>query len=290
MHLLRWKSIGAFEAAHAALVWRVANPVLRTTRSMTMISFLKTNRRFWIPFLLGAGLALVLFTASPSPGSPTDADETEVDFMDASLLVAENEDDEDEDEDDGEQRSAADLFPNTLNERVVQLPSENSDGTMIDETINTYLRCTDFDCSNRLDGIVALGPKAVPRLIELLEAAPSAGEPRLPGDGYEIRLVVALGQLGDSRAVVTLRPLLTHPNPVLRAQVVNSLAHIGSVRVLDALLPLLKDDDPLVREMTAAGLMRLQDRRALAELRSALGTETEPHIRRAIEEAIQALQ
>lgn len=182
------------------------------------------------------------------------------------------------------------IIPDSLEVTPLAITPISSDETVVEQRINAYLGCTDFDCSDRLDAIVELGPIAVPRLIQLLESGPSAVAPRLPSHGTEIRLIAALGQLRDPRAIDTLRPFLAHSNPVVRAQAVTAISQIGGDAVVDTLVPALRDSDPLVREMAVRGLKHLGDPRAASELQKALEIESEPHIRKEIEETIRALK
>lgn len=166
--------------------------------------------------------------------------------------------------------------------------------TDIDQAILAYLGCVDFDCSEKLNDIVRLGPDAVEPLVVLLQhgASPDlAGELTRDITVVRLRSVIALGALEDPRAVDPLAAAMEDPNPLVRAEIATALGRFsGEDAALTALLRTLEDPDPLVREMTVGALERLQNREALTALRSAAESEPADYIRSAINKAIETLE
>ncbi len=160
----------------------------------------------------------------------------------------------------------------------------------LDEAIDSYLRCIDIDCAEALLAITAAGPAATPRLLEQLEAGPPPDASPLTEAAHDIRLVAALGAIGDAAAVPRLLAMTDADDPVLRAEVANALAAIGGEDARDAIVRGLADPDPLVRESAAAGLARLGDAAALPPLRAAAAREELAHVAEAIDAAIASLE
>lgn len=175
------------------------------------------------------------------------------------------------------------------------LSAEFLRGTEVGQAILSYLGCIDFDCPDALSAVVAHGSDSVAPLLKLLHhGVPPEVAAQLPGDVptlVRLRVVTALGQLQDPRALDSLVNILEDPNPLVRAAAATALGQFsGEDTALTALIPLLKDADPLVRELAANALKNLGQPEALPALRLALKTEPEEHIRSAIEMAIEALE
>ncbi len=168
------------------------------------------------------------------------------------------------------------------------------DKTEIDQAILAYLGCVDFDCPEKLNDIVALGPDAVEPLVKLLQhrASPDmAGQQTSNITVIRLRSVIALGALEDPRALDPLIAAMEDPNPLVRAEIATALGRFsGEDAALATLLRMLGDSDPLVREMTVAALERLGNREALTALRSAVKNEPADYIRSAINKAIETLE
>lgn len=168
------------------------------------------------------------------------------------------------------------------------------DETEIDQAILAYLRCIDFDCPEKLNDLVALGPDAVEPLVMLLKhGAPPDMAAQLTRDITTVRLrsVIALGALEDPRAVDPLVAAMEDPNPLVRAEIATALGRFsGEDAALATLLRTLGDSDPLVREMTVGALERLGNEEALTALRSAAKSESADYIRSAINKAIETLE
>jgi len=168
-------------------------------------------------------------------------------------------------------------------------------GTEDGRKILAYLRCTDFDCAGALEEVVKLGPRAVPTLLKLLRRdAPPAVAPDLPKEKLSLlvrtRVMRALGRLREERALGPLASALRDESPLIRAGAAEALGEVGGDAALEHLTPLLRDDDELVRETTARALGALKLAAALPALREALGAEKRPHVRRALEEAVGAIE
>lgn len=177
-----------------------------------------------------------------------------------------------------------------INQTTESIPDE----TEIGQAIRAYLGCVDFDCSEKLNDIVALGPDAVEPLVMLLQhgASPEmAGQLTSDITVVRLRSVIALGALEDPRALDPLVAAMDDPNPLVRAEIASAL---GRFRREDAalapLLRMLGDSDPLVREMTVGALERLGHREALTALRRAVESEPADYIRSAINKAIETLE
>ncbi len=167
--------------------------------------------------------------------------------------------------------------------------------TEVGEKITDYLGCIDFDCSDKLNAVAALGSEAVVPLLSLLQhgvtpevAAQLWGDVRTM---VRLKAVAALGEIHDPRALEPLVDVLKDSSRLVRAGAASSLGQFsGDADALAALLPLLEDADPLVREMTVNALESLGLPEALPALRDAMETESADYIRSAIAMAIQSLE
>lgn len=162
------------------------------------------------------------------------------------------------------------------------------------KTILAYLSCEDFDCEETFHAVVKIGSDAGPPLIRILQygVPPEVGA-KLPGDAQtlvRIRVINALGALADSRALAPIVAALQDSHPLVRAAAAGAVGQIGGHKAVTLLLPLLRDPDQLVRETTAQSLGRLKRPETLPALRSAATDESNPHVRQAIEAAIQVIE
>jgi hypothetical protein len=162
------------------------------------------------------------------------------------------------------------------------------------QAILAYLSCIDFDCAKALQGVVKMGPDILPPFIQLLRhGVPPDIASQVPGDVaavVRIRTVDALGAIADTRALTPLIAVLKDSSPVIRGRVADALGRIGGDPALTALLTLLQDEDQLVRETSAIALGTLKREEALPALRDAAKSESKPHIRLAMEAAIQKIE
>ena len=185
-------------------------------------------------------------------------------------------------------------FTCTRRTETDQATESIQDETEIDQAILAYLGCIDFDCSEKLNDLVALGPDAVEPLVMLLKhgASPDmAGQLTSDITVVRLRSVIALGALEDPRALDPLVAAVEDPNPLVRAEIATAIGKFsGEDAALATLLRMLGDSDPLVREMTAGALERLGNKEALTALRSAVKSESADYIRSAINKAIETLE
>lgn len=137
------------------------------------------------------------------------------------------------------------------------------------------------------DAVRALDPgEALPVVAEALAGAAE--------DDSRTRhlAVLMIGVIGDERGVPVLEGVADHPDPVLRARVVEALAGIGrlgpgaSRRVVDA----SRDEDAYVRETAARAVAALDLPEAGALLAEMAASDPAPEVRRAAEEAARSLQ
>jgi hypothetical protein len=163
------------------------------------------------------------------------------------------------------------------------------------KVVLAYLRCTDFDCVEALDAVVKLGPDVVPALVELLKSQPPQMiVPDLPKDKLALlvrtRVINALGELKDKRAVEVLLKTVEDKLPQVRAAATEALGKIETDRAFTAVVLRLQDGDPFVRETAAKTLGRLQRPESLDALNTAARKEPVPHVREAMEAAIRSIQ
>ena len=81
---------------------------------------------------------------------------------------------------------------------------------------------------------------------------------------------MALGKLGDARAVERLTALLADTMPTVRIEAARALGRLGDARAVDALVALLKDTDDGAQAMAAWALVKMGPKRAVAPLIDAL--------------------
>jgi HEAT repeat protein len=135
--------------------------------------------------------------------------------------------------------------------------------------------------SIRRRAVLALGETkktglALPVLIEALSDS-----------RYSVRrnAAVALGRLGDSRAVEALVSALQDPSQDVRRRAAEALGQLGDTKALDPLISALNDDDEFVRQATCGALGKLGGARAVG----ALAAATKDYYRNVRREAVTAL-
>jgi HEAT repeat protein len=150
-----------------------------------------------------------------------------------------------------------------------------------------------FDCAKALQDVIKFGPEAVSPLIQLLlYGVPPEIAGQVPGNVLVVvrsRAISALGEVGDNRALSPLGASLQDSDSLTRAGAAGALGKLDGEAVLTVLLPLLKDTDPLVRETAASALGKLKRPEALPALRDAARAELKPHVRHAMDAAIDTI-
>lgn len=166
--------------------------------------------------------------------------------------------------------------------------------TSLGQSIFAYLACVDFDCSETRRQLIKIGQDAVPTLIEILQKGlPSSIAAKLhTADERMVQLKVmsALGELRSEPAIPALVKMLQDSSPIVRAGSADALGKIGGTPALQSLLPLLTDLDELVRERTAIALGKINRVEALSPLTKAAEDESKPHVRAAMNAAIESIQ
>jgi hypothetical protein len=113
------------------------------------------------------------------------------------------------------------------------------------------------------------GERFAPDLVAVFERSRTA-DPRL-----RRYLALALGELGDRRAVDSLSAALRDPDPDARLYAVWALGAIGDKRAAPILSPLLESEDPGVRKVAAYALGAMAAPEAAAALRGLLNDPVE---------------
>lgn len=156
--------------------------------------------------------------------------------------------------------------------------------------ILSYLTCIDFECAEIKKRIESHGSGAQGPLLSLLRhGVPSELAAEVPGD-ISLRALDALESVADGRALPELLITLKDGNPLVRAAAVRVLGRIEKDESVAALERALQDRDALVREATALAFARLGRPETVPALLSAAGIEREPHVRKAMEEAIRTIE
>ena len=104
----------------------------------------------------------------------------------------------------------------------------------------------------------------VPGMIDVFETA-DRDDPRV-----RRYMALALGHVGDTRAVPVLLRALSDDDPETRIYSIWALGSLGDKRALVPLLELAQDDDPGIRKMVVYGLGALRAEEARDTLRAAL--------------------
>ena len=139
--------------------------------------------------------------------------------------------------------------------------------------------------SDRYPGEVAedlakLGPSAVPALIHSLRDR----------DSMVRRIAaLALGDLGDARAVESLIMALKDADKAVRRLAAEALGKLGDPRGIEFLIAALKDEETRERVCAARALGELGDARAVEPLKALLG-DKHSYVREVTTEALKQLR
>jgi hypothetical protein len=132
---------------------------------------------------------------------------------------------------------------------------------------------------------VALGElgdrRAVPALIETLKDEDAV---------VREHAASALSDLGDRRAVPALIETLRDENAVVREHAATALGSLGDKQAVPAMIEALRDKDAVVREHVATALGRLGDKRAVQPLTTALQKEKKHNVQEHILSALKKLR
>ncbi len=132
---------------------------------------------------------------------------------------------------------------------------------------------SDEDTDVRQNAIIALGNLGDPRAVEPLISA-------LSDEDTDVRqnAIIALGKLGDSRAVEPLIAALKDADPFMRSRAAFALGEIEDSRAIEPLIDALKDEDRLMRFSAVDALNQLDDQRVIELLIAAL-KDADPFMR-----------
>jgi HEAT repeat protein len=145
--------------------------------------------------------------------------------------------------------------------------------------IEKLLRGEEFD---RLNELVALGTKAVPTLVEILQQHPDAD--------MRARAAVALGLIGDKQAVPMLKKALDTSDPQQKVSVIEALGKLAGAEATEELVKLLNDPDPSVLKVAVRGLAEVGNKTAIAALETLHAGSTEDFMRKQAEVAISEIR
>jgi HEAT repeat protein len=120
------------------------------------------------------------------------------------------------------------------------------------------------------------------RAFEPLAAALASDKPLVRNGALR-----GLGTLGDKRAFPLLTDALA-PTGLLGASAIIALGDLGDNRAVEWLLPMLQDENPITRKIVVRALGKLQDKRVVAPLLAQLKQETKE--RQISAEILEALQ
>lgn len=107
----------------------------------------------------------------------------------------------------------------------------------------------------------AHGPTALPALEAALNAATSSSG---------VRVIEALGQLGDARAVRPLLQALRSPEPAVCVAAIDTLSRLGDVQAIEPLIPMLRHKNARVRCTAVEALGRFRAAVAADSIRGLL--------------------
>lgn len=112
------------------------------------------------------------------------------------------------------------------------------------------------------------------------------------GDGDKIvgsYAALALGRLGDRRAVPYLVELVGDPDYTVRKRVVRALVKLRAEGTASVFVGKLDDSAPVIRMLAAEGLGAVGDSTVIPCLRQTLDTDPDPEVRMYAAEALLAL-
>ena len=129
------------------------------------------------------------------------------------------------------------------------------------------------DPMERIAGLEALQHKQDWSLLPLFTAASNDTHP-----GVKRTAILALGSLGDDRALAILHPLLTNTSGPNQHAAIGSVAQLRNRTSVPHLLPLLESEDPLIRQYTVRALGWIPTEDSIAGL-SACSRDSEEEVR-----------
>jgi len=112
------------------------------------------------------------------------------------------------------------------------------------------------------------------------------------GEYWRIQLiaVIALGNIGDPKALPALFQVLKAPDSNFRSAAAEALGKIGDPKALRPLLIALKDEDSFVRLLTARALGEIGDPGAITALKHVLDTEKDQEVHESAEKALAKIE
>lgn len=132
---------------------------------------------------------------------------------------------------------------------------------------------------NNIPALVEIGERAVEPLLEALE-------------DFRLRwgAIVALGDIGDARAIEHIIPLLNDVSPVNRGAAAIALGKIGDSRAVDPLIQVLTNEEGIIiRQFAIQAFGSIGDEKAVGPIKQALNNENES-IRKAAREALEKIK
>ncbi|TFH05770.1 MAG: hypothetical protein E4H06_00880 [Methanosarcina sp.] len=115
---------------------------------------------------------------------------------------------------------------------------------------------------------------AADALLKKLEDTQMGGTPA----ELQKHVLIALGKIGDKKALDSILPRLNYPSPEIRKHAAEALGNLGDERAVSDLVKKLVDLSPEVRNASAYALGKLGDKRAVEPLIGML-EETDPELR-----------
>jgi HEAT repeat protein len=147
------------------------------------------------------------------------------------------------------------------------------------ELVYKYLQGREFE---HLQKIVKLGKKAVPVLTKIL-ISNEAGYIRQ-------RAALAIGHIGDTKALDSLGRVLGQDDPALKVAAVRALGMINVAESETLILPLLDTKDASLRKWAIRTLGKIGGKKSDKGLRDRLVIEPEDFLRKEIRKSISKIQ
>lgn len=164
--------------------------------------------------------------------------------------------------------------------------------TLVGEAIQDYLRCIDF-CKEG-EKLLSFGSEATPYLLYILDRGLPEGPSRRFYPVYgptEVRIVNALGMIGDERALERLLSLTDHSYEHVRSALPGALVKIDDGDdVLGALKLLLEDPSFYVRVKAAVALGELGRDDAIPFMKESLKTQPSKSVQEELKKAIEEIE
>jgi HEAT repeat protein len=169
----------------------------------------------------------------------------------------------------------------SLRAGVARVMGESRDPRAVQALLEAVSTAGDTGATSAAALIQIGDPAAVEPLIELLD-----------NGSEQVRLYAAyaLGGLKDRRAVTALARTLGDPSSSVRGIAAHALGQIGSRDALEPLGRALDDRSSHVRATAAYALASIGDRSAMPQLEARLRSDADPTVRKAAQEAIDALR